>query len=312
MQNKGGEMNEYKFQGKYILKFDLKCLTGLHIGGTAEGLEIGGLDNPVIKDPLTEYPYIPGSSLKGKLRSLLEWGLDKIFADKKGNHPPHSCENSPEFIKLKEEYDKLQTDEERQEKNGEIKEKLKEIISSCPICQMFGMSASAEVGEPTRLTIRDSFPINDTIKDWEIWLGKNLYTEMKTENTIDRITSEANPRTMERVPANSVFKVEMVYDIFKDSDIDNLKYLFQAMELLEDSSLGGSGSRGHGKIKFENPEIVFRSKKRYYLKKDGQEDTVDLKKILKDNPISMPKLLFDKFQEIDWKKEKANPQDDNL
>ena len=62
-----------EFKGKYVLKGKIECLTGLRIGGVTEGVEIGGLDNPVIKDPLTREPYIPGSSLKGKLRSHLEW-----------------------------------------------------------------------------------------------------------------------------------------------------------------------------------------------------------------------------------------------
>lgn len=52
--------------GKILLK------TGLHIGGGGETIQIGGMDNPIIKSPLNDYPYIPGSSLKGKIRSLLE------------------------------------------------------------------------------------------------------------------------------------------------------------------------------------------------------------------------------------------------
>ena len=88
--------NEYKFNGKYIIKADLRCLTGLHIGGTEEGFEIGGMDNPVIRDPITGYPYIPGSSLKGKMRSLLEWSYDKVKIEtnnktKKLNAPPCAC-----------------------------------------------------------------------------------------------------------------------------------------------------------------------------------------------------------------------------
>ena len=57
--------------GKILLR------TGLHIGGGSETIQIGGMDNPIIKSPLNDYPYIPGSSLKGKMRSLLEWKYDK-------------------------------------------------------------------------------------------------------------------------------------------------------------------------------------------------------------------------------------------
>src|ERR1700739_2486715 len=57
--------------GKLVLSGDLHCETGLHIGAGKGSLEIGGADNPVVKDAFG-MPYIPGSSLRGKLRSLLE------------------------------------------------------------------------------------------------------------------------------------------------------------------------------------------------------------------------------------------------
>ena len=62
---------ELKLIGKLILEGDINCQTGLHIGAGKGSLEIGGADNPVVKDAFG-LPYIPGSSLRGKLRSLLE------------------------------------------------------------------------------------------------------------------------------------------------------------------------------------------------------------------------------------------------
>ncbi|MEM8896069.1 MAG: RAMP superfamily CRISPR-associated protein, partial [Bacteroidota bacterium] len=59
-----------KLQKKLILTGYIKAETGLHIGGTEGSLDIGGMNNPVIKT-INDMPYIPGSSLKGKLRSLL-------------------------------------------------------------------------------------------------------------------------------------------------------------------------------------------------------------------------------------------------
>ena len=67
-----------EFLGNLIIRGKFKCLTGLHIGGSKEKLEIGGVDSPVIRDPRTRYPYVPGSSLKGKLRSLLEYALGAV------------------------------------------------------------------------------------------------------------------------------------------------------------------------------------------------------------------------------------------
>lgn len=232
-------LNKFAFQGKYIIEADLRCLTGLHIGGTAEGLEIGGIDNPIIKDPISALPYLPGSSLKGKLRSLSEWVVE--HTDKKG-------------IK--------QTRVEYMQSKGNGKAEPCDC-GECDVCVVFGSSAEVPGAGPTRLTVRDAFPANGTIKEWEESLGEGIHTELKTENVINRITSEANPRTMERVPKDSVFKVEMVYDIYSKDDKEKLKTIFQAMRLLENSSLGGSGSRGYGKVIFDNIVIKKRSKEYY-------------------------------------------------
>ena len=259
-----------KFQGKYIIIGKIFCLTGLHIGGTQEGIEIGGVDNIVIKDPLTGYPYIPGSSLKGKMRCLLEWKLGKIYEDYKNKNkfPAHSCENHPEIKKLKE--NKIEKEK--------IDEKLKELINNCEICLIFGTSAAISGAQPPRLTIRDAFPTEYTINQWKIFLGEATYTEIKTENTIDRITSQATPRPMERVPAGSEFQLEIIFDIYRNEDKKLLKDVFTAMLLLEDSSLGGSGSRGYGKIKFvfDKNFIKFHSKEYYQTgKTDGKDEIVE-------------------------------------
>ena len=67
--------NINQFLANIILRGKIKVLTGLHIGGSKDKFEIGGVDNPVIRDTFTKYPYIPGSSLKGKMRMLLECSL---------------------------------------------------------------------------------------------------------------------------------------------------------------------------------------------------------------------------------------------
>jgi len=228
---------DYQFQGKYVISGKILCKTGLHIGGTIEGVEIGGVDNIVVKDPLTDVPYIPGSSLKGKLRYLLEWELGKIEKNpKQDGYMAHSC--------------------------GE-----------CDVCIIFGSSPEKsdvkEKAGPTRLTVRDCFPtgyespedppVDSTLWKWKNLLGENIYTEIKTEVTIDRVTSEANPRPMERIPAGSEFDFEMLFDIYQEKDKSLLKNLFIAMKLLEESSLGGSGSRGYGKIEFKNIKLEFHS-----------------------------------------------------
>lgn len=231
---------DLEFSGKYILSGHIRCLTGLHIGGAAEGIEIGGVDNPVIKDPLTEYPYIPGSSLRGKLRSLLEWSLGKVEL-----HPKHRDTYTAHFC------------------------------GKCPACVLFGpASDDTEVRKtagPTRLTVRDSFPTEGTVTEWEKLLGPRTYTEVKTENAINRVTSEANPRPMERVPAGSVFRFEMIFDVYRQSDRNLFKDLFTAMRLLENSALGGSGSRGHGQVRFEDLKLEWRPLE-YYRTGQGNRE----------------------------------------
>jgi len=258
---------EFEFQGKYIISGKIVCETGLHIGGTSEGFEIGGIDNPVIRDPLTERPYIPGSSLKGKLRHLLEWNLGVNPYTKKPHHFTTDEKSSGEPI------------------YGPCS------CGRCEACRLFGVTPQKGVGKtennkdfwitgPTRLTIRDVFPTDKTVKEWEKYLGEKIYTELKTENAIDRVTSEANPRTMERVPAGSEFNLEMILDIYKkDEEKELLKSLFTAMQLLGNSALGGSGSRGHGKIKFAEAKVIFRSKN-YYLFEE-EEIEYSKKEILK-------------------------------
>lgn len=218
----------FKFIGKYIITADIVLKTALHIGGTEEGFDIGGLDNPIIKDKFTGYPYIPGSSLKGKIRSLLEWVYNKVSIEK--NDKSGQWEG------------KLCTDPQH------------------PIGVVFGVPAEKHTGEhlpgPTRLTVRDAFPDQNQIKEWEAAMGEKIYTELKTENTIDRLTSAANPRTIERVPAGSVFKAEFIYDLYMPNDVKHLKILFEGMRLLEDSYLGGGGTRGSGQVKFENIRVI--------------------------------------------------------
>ena len=56
-----------KVTGKIFVRGSLTTLTGLHIGGNSVGMAIGGADSVVVRNPLTNDPYIPGSSLRGKI-----------------------------------------------------------------------------------------------------------------------------------------------------------------------------------------------------------------------------------------------------
>ncbi|HOF62297.1 MAG TPA: type III-A CRISPR-associated RAMP protein Csm3 [Candidatus Latescibacteria bacterium] len=222
---------EMQYLGNVVLRGKIKCLTGLHVGGSEEKYEIGGMDNPVIKHPLTGYAYIPGSSLKGKLRSLTEWALGvveiKFNEDaRKFEAPTHSCGKA-----------------------------------DCAICAVFGCAILSgkeqKLSGPSRLLVRDSFPTEETRRQMDS-LEKNHglpKVEVKSENSLDRVTSEANPRPLERVHAGAEFDMELVYGVYDrdgdggKADIENIGVVLQALRLLEDSSLGGGGSRGSGQVR---------------------------------------------------------------
>jgi len=231
------------------LRGTLRCVTGLRIGSAAEMIEIGGLDNPIIKHPLTKMPYVPGSSLKGKMRALLELRLDMIDpqpyeVDKQTGRPKLDTKGKPI----------------RNRNYGEVHRPGSHGCGGkgCPICRIFGSNAGEGQVGPARLIVRDAY----LTKEWESkidgWLkAGDPVTEIKHENTINRITAMANPRTMERVPAGVEFAFEVGYRVF-DVDEDGgatdrrlFEHVVEGLQLVQADTLGGSGSRGYGKVTFE-------------------------------------------------------------
>ncbi len=206
----------------------IQLITGLHIGAGNEEVHIGGIDNGVIKHPHTQQPYIPGSSLKGKMRSLLEWRAG-LVGDANGK---------PVSIGL---LDKL---------TGDKKQQAETII------RLFGAAGDTKNDEKaeeigiTRLSFWDC-ALN---KDWLAKIDKNnwLYTEAKSENTISRITGTADhPRQTERVPADAIFDFKLGMKILADNEHSFIDTVLAGLKLLELDGIGGSGSRGYGKIKFK-------------------------------------------------------------
>lgn len=242
------------------------CETGLHIGGASEKIEIGGMDNPVIRNPIDDFPYIPGSSIKGKMRTLLEWDLGKVIDDKVHTCNDMDCPICRIFGTSAEEESKsgptrlivrdanlvgLKDCPEEVQKKDENKEK-------CPYIQVRQVSKSS--AEKCKTTPCCSVGILQQLKR-----EKGLpYAEEKWENTINRITATANPRQMERVPAGIEFEFEMVYRVFDKNNNENktdeqlFEYVKRGLELLQQDCLGGSGSRGYGKIK-----VLFKNGNNY-------------------------------------------------
>ncbi len=232
--------------GKLILEGELYCETGLHIGAGKGSLEIGGADNPVIKDAFGR-PYVPGSSLRGKLRSLLEQSSGAAVPS--------------ELVYLS----KRKGQEVRIHQSDRPDDDICLLFGRNPgrMERVTGDALEATTSTPARLTIYDAPLIQESIT---AQMRENLddeLTEVKSENAIDRITSQANPRTLERVPAGARFKLRFVLDVLCDEDKALVARLVEALRLLEDDALGGGGSRGSGRVRLANLKLTWRGRSFY-------------------------------------------------
>ena len=186
----------------------IESVTGMHIGGSSEFAAIGAVDAPVIKDVKTNYPMIPGSSLKGKLRSLLarQYNKERIV----------STPND---------------DDER-------------------ILRLFG--SSDKKLRRSRLIFSDMVMENAE----ELQEAGVPRTEIKFENTINRISAVANPRQIERSVRGGKYTLNLIYNAEeKDEIIEDMQTLRDGIRLLEYDYLGGHGSRGYGKVKIYDIDL---------------------------------------------------------
>lgn len=213
---------------KIRIKGKIKALTGLHIGGSNIGLNIGGIDNTVIRDSFSGQPYIPGSSLKGKMRTLLE-KANGLF--QRGNMG-------------------------RDIKNVPYTQPNPNNVDGICVVKIFGTTPedwekAMKTEEPvTRLIVRDcKLSKQSAAKIGKLKSTDMPFTELKTEVVIDRITSAAMPRQYERVPAGAVFNMELILNVFHDeNEQDFLKKIFESLLLLQNDYLGGKGTRGSGAV----------------------------------------------------------------
>lgn len=201
--------------------------SGLRIGASRDQMSIGDVDNPVIRNPLTNQPYIPGSSIKGKLRSLLEWSLGGNYIAKSGDHQVFSSDDPND-----------------------------------PIARMFGVAPGndarsaekARLRGPTRLLVRDSYLTAESMQKLAQMNSRGgFYTEIKQEVFIPRIGGNANPRSAERIPAGAQFDFEVVYRVFDlgdggSADQKNFTLIEKGLTLLQLDGLGGYISRGYGQV----------------------------------------------------------------
>jgi len=245
-------MSTIQLKGRIFLDFDIETQSGLHIGGSDEGISIGGVDKTVIRNKLKDnQPYIPGSSLRGKIRSLIEKYQGVIQNNEIGSNVKiHSCGGD------------ARTEEEKKQAALDYKK--------CDVCQVFGVPGERDFSSPTRLIVRDVQMSEESAKELRDLRTDLPFTEIKTEVAIDRVTSAANPRQMERIPAGTIFSpAEMVYSLYDQNgsgsagDLTRFKTVITGLQLLEDDYLGGLGSRGSGKVALANIKVSVKSHKNY-------------------------------------------------
>ena len=195
----------------------IELLSDLHIGGGDDTMKIGGIDNGVIKDINSDKPYIPGSSLKGKMRSLLEWHIGVVGI---GDGTPFSSKllDNPIFND-----EKIKTD-------------------ATNLLKLFG-DKEGKYGI-TRISVGDCSLSKDS-QEMEL-------SEAKYENVINRQKGTAeHPRQTERVPAGVKFDYDIRVKILdEDNKQEILEMIKKGFELIENDYLGGSGSRGYGRVRF--------------------------------------------------------------
>jgi CRISPR-associated protein Csm3 len=229
----------HKLISKIIITGTVFAETGLMIGNSSAALEIGGTDKQIIRNPINKMPYIPGSSLKGKMRSLLEQKCGTVNLEGEATMNPDK-EAAALFGYIKA------SDSKDPEAAAAQKDKTK--------------TGKERYQQPSRLIVRDGEMTNSTkFKDTEL-----LYTEIKAENTVNRITAKANPRFFERVPKGAEFNLNMTLNIFEgDDETKQLGLIYECLRLVKDDYLGGGGSRGNGMVDFKITKIERRSDKYY-------------------------------------------------
>ena len=190
---------------KIRISGDLIVKTGMHIGGSGAFAAIGAVDSPVVKDIRTNLPMIPGSSLKGKMRSLLAKEFNEQIVE-------------PDY------------DNEK-------------------IARLFGSAQKKHV-KRSRVLFSDMVLANEgELRN----AGLQSMTEVKFENSISRATAVANPRQIERAVSGSIFELDLIYELENEHEfLEDMETLAEGMKLLQYDYLGGNGSRGYGKVQFQN------------------------------------------------------------
>lgn len=241
-----------KLEKKIFFEGTMITRTGLHIGGSNMTMGIGGADAVVVRNPITNEPYIPGSSLKGKMRSMTE---KLLGAFEEGNM------GAVKWVP----YTGL--------KDSDAGNGMKEVIVN-----LYGrVGSDSQPNIPSRIMVRDAELVaEDVEKLRESQYTDMPFTEVKTEVVIDRVTSAAMPRQLERVPAGTRFRFSLVLNVFDGDDEKKLvDFVKVGLRLVEDDYLGGKGSRGSGQIEidWDGLKMTYKDFQAYEKNEEAKEYT---------------------------------------
>jgi CRISPR-associated protein Csm3 len=222
-----------KLEMRLIFNGTLEAVTPLHIGSGKAEIDVVGAEMPVLTDPSGQ-PYIPGSSLKGRVRTEAE-----RIARKEGIKP-EVCQ-PPDVRNM----------------CGSKKSKVDDF---CICCKIFGTAGErGGISVASKVRFRDMFP-----------LEKVKMLLERTGTAIDRDKGSVYKGalyTIQAVPAGTKFNLEIVAENLAD---DELKLLLAALKSVEDSALGGSSTRGFGKVRF-NIESVKERTAKFYLGEEAEK-----------------------------------------
>jgi len=217
-----------------VIPTEIEILTGLHIGWSDQEFEIWGIDNPVVMKPYFDNesnweiqmePYIPGSSIKWRMRALIEkyeygvWG-------KSDNLDGYSFVVNKIWIIQDQDHE---------------------------VSKLFWASWKDENDKPFHISwniiVKDFVLQQDYFEKYKNW---ELILEEKMENTVPRfVDKNTNPRRIQRVPAGTKFVGVFIIVGDDDKDMENKFELFKKwIDLIQSTYIGGSWTRGYGTVRF--------------------------------------------------------------
>ena len=204
--------------GKILIEGKLEVVTGLHIGGSSSFAAIGAVDSPVVRNSRDNQPMIPGSSLKGKMRSLLARQRNQKIS---GNMD----EDEEGILRLF-----------GSAKNGNVR------VGRLIFSDLF-LAEQDSLDSPVEVKFENSI---------------NRLTAVANPRQLERVIpgTQFNLKLLYELKDTTDREKEKRSEYYQGSEeewiLKDFQSLIDGMKLLELDYLGGSGTRGYGQVRFCN------------------------------------------------------------